>query len=299
MHDIVALYQFHKVDDPTALQSNLLHFLRSHGIRGTLLVANEGINGTVSGSRIHLDSLIEHLGSLGMNNLNVKWSTSHDAPFKRTKVRLKREIVTLGIDDIDPSADAGQYVAPEQWNELLEDPDVVVIDTRNEYETAVGQFDGAIDPSTESFRDFPGYVDRHLDPSRTPKVAMYCTGGIRCEKATALLKQKGFREVYHLHGGILEYLRTVDPADSRWRGDCFVFDERVAVDHQLTPSGHRLCHGCGWAVPPDQIDHPDYRPGVHCPRCVNQLTDEQKKRFAMRQSQIDAQRSRQESDDAS
>lgn len=287
MPDVCALYQFAPLADLPAVRQRLLGAMADR-VLGSLLIAPEGINGTIAGERPDIESVLTVIRRLGFDDLSIKWSATSDQPFRRGKVRIKREIVTMGVDGIDPVTGAGQYVAPEDWNRLIDDPEVVLIDTRNDYETAIGKFDGAVDPSTESFRSFPDYVDANLNPDVTPKVAMYCTGGIRCEKATALLKQKGFDQVYHLRGGILEYLRTVAPEDSRFRGDCFVFDDRVAVDDRLQPSGHHLCHGCGWAVPPDQTSDPRYVAGVQCPRCADKLTDDQKRRFAMRQSQLAA-----------
>lgn len=288
MYHVCALYRFSPVADVNQLRDDLASAMRDHSVMGTLLVAPEGINGTIAGSQSSLDAMLAAIGGAGFESLSLKWSTCTEAPFKRAKVRIKKEIVTLGVDGIDPSADVGRYVDPADWNKLIADPNVIVIDTRNDYETSLGKFQGAIDPQTETFREFPNYVDQNLDPEKMPKVAMYCTGGIRCEKATAFLKKKGFREVFHLRGGILEYLRTVEPADSRWQGDCFVFDERVAVDHSLQPSGHQLCRGCGWAMDQAALSDPRYLPGVQCPRCADKLSDDQKRRFAMRQSQIDA-----------
>lgn len=286
MYHVCALYRFSTVDDVGRLRDHLDAAMNDHGVLGTLLVAPEGINGTIAGPRTSVDAVLAAIAEAGFDSLSCKWATCQSPPFKRAKVRIKKEIVTLGVDGIDPNHQVGQYVEPEDWNDLIDDPDVVVIDTRNDYETSLGAFEGAIDPNTESFRQFPDYIDQSFDPDKTPKVAMYCTGGIRCEKATALLKQKGFEQVYHLRGGILEYLRRVEPTQSRWNGDCFVFDERVAVDHRLNPSGHRLCRGCGWAVDPQQAQDPRFIEGVQCPRCAQTLTEDQKRRFAMRQSQL-------------
>jgi len=229
--------------------------------------------------------VLSYLRSIdALADLEVKESFCDSQPFRRTRVRLKREIVTMGVEGIDPKQSAGTYVNPENWNDLISDPDVVLIDTRNDYEVAIGTFEGAINPQTESFREFPEYVDKHLDPEKQPKVAMFCTGGIRCEKSTALLKQKGFQEVYHLRGGILKYLESVPPEQSKWHGDCFVFDQRVSVGHGLVEGKHVMCYACGWPVPPDDQHAPGYQPGVHCPNCVDQLSEERKRRFAERQA---------------
>ncbi len=219
--------------------------------------------------------------------LDMKESYCDEMPFKRSRVRLKKEIVTLGVEGIDPLDAVGTYVDPEDWNELIRDPDVTLIDTRNDYEVAIGTFKGAKSPDTHSFREFPDYVAENLDPQKHTKVAMFCTGGIRCEKSTALLKQRGFEEVYHLRGGILKYLEVVPPEESQWEGECFVFDGRVSVGHGLQVSDHVMCFACGWPVTREQQQHPDYLAGVHCPRCVDSLTEDQRKRFAERQRQID------------
>jgi UPF0176 protein len=214
-------------------------------------------------------------------------------PFKRSRVRLKKEIVTMGVDGIDPLDSVGTYVDPKDWNELINDPDVTVIDTRNDYEVAIGAFKGAENPETHSFRQFPQYVAENLDPSKHKKVAMYCTGGIRCEKSTALLKKRGFENVYHLRGGILKYLEEIPEEDSQWEGECFVFDRRVSVGHGLRVSDQVMCFGCGWPVTREQQQDPDYVPGVHCPNCADQITDQQRQRFAQRQRQLEQARSAQ------
>ena len=216
--------------------------------------------------------------------IEVKESTCAEQPFRRSRVRLKREIVTMGVEDIDPQDSVGTYVDPRDWNELIADPDVRLIDTRNTYEVAIGTFEGAENPETESFREFPQYVKDNLDPQQHKKVAMFCTGGIRCEKSTALLKAIGFEEVYHLRGGILKYLETVPAEESKWNGDCFVFDQRVSVGHGLVEGEHVMCYACGWPVSAEDQQHQDFEPGVHCPHCVNEISDERKKRFADRQA---------------
>lgn len=285
--DVCALYQFVPVADPPGVREALLAEMNRLEVRGSLLVAPEGINGTIAGCRHNLQSILDRIAELlDTDPIDAKWSTCEDTPFRRTKVRLKREIVTMGVDHIDPTSQAGTYVDAEDWNALVDDPNVIVIDTRNEYEIELGKFRGAIDPKTESFREFPAYVKDQLDPRRHAKVAMYCTGGIRCEKATSLLKSAGFDEVYHLRGGILKYLETVSEGENRFEGDCYVFDGRVAVDNSLQPTGHAMCHACGLPVAPEQLDDPDYRVGVHCPRCVETLTEDQRSRFEMRQRQM-------------
>jgi len=286
---VAALYRFVSLPDYVDRRYPLQQRMEQWGVFGTLLLASEGINGTVAGSRHGIDSLLAHLRADPLlADLDVKESTCDEIPFKRSRVRLKREIVTMGVTGIDPNQTVGTYVSPQQWNELIDDPDVTVIDTRNDYEIAIGTFQRAMNPQTHSFREFPKFVEEQLDPARHKKVAMFCTGGIRCEKSTALLKQRGFDQVFHLRGGILKYLEEVPPEESRWQGDCFVFDKRVSVGHGLQVGEHVMCFGCGWPVTAVQQQHPDFEPGVHCPHCVNQLTAEQKRRFAERQRQIDA-----------
>ncbi len=287
---VAALYRFVRLDDYLRWQPRLLDRMQASGVRGTLLLAAEGINGTVAGSRQAIDDLVDFLKrDSRFEAMEVKESTCEKVPFKRTRVRLKKEIVTMGVDGIDPNAAVGTYVDPKNWNELISDPDVTLIDTRNDYEVSIGTFRGAVNPNTHSFREFPDFVSQ-LDPRRHKRVAMFCTGGIRCEKSTALLKQKGFDEVYHLRGGILKYLETVPEDESHWEGECFVFDERVSVGHGLVEGNHVMCFACGWPVPPADQEHPDYRPGVHCRNCVDRITPEQMARFAERQRQIDAAR---------
>jgi UPF0176 protein len=293
---VAAIYRFVPLTDHAALRVTFLDRMSSGGIGGSLLLAAEGINGTIAGIPNELRAFIAWMRELEIGDqkpfslTDVKWSHCESMPFRRSKVRLKKEIVTMGVDGIDPNESAGTYVEPEDWNALVDDPDVVLIDTRNDYEIEIGQFEGAIDPNTNSFREFPQYVAEHLDPSKHAKVAMYCTGGIRCEKSTAYLKQRGFKEVYHLRGGILNYLEKVSPEESRWRGECFVFDQRVAVDHDLQAGKHSLCHGCGWPMTPEMLEHPDYERGVACPRCTEEVTEEQQARRRERQRQLDQQR---------
>ena len=295
MFVVAALYRFVPLDDFADLRLPILDAMNAGGVRGTLLLAPEGINGTVAGTRQGIDDLLAYLRrDSRFQATDVKEATSDEIPFRRARVRLKREIVTMGVEGIDPLASVGTYIAPEDWNDLIDDPEVTLIDTRNDYEVAIGAFEGAVNPRTDSFRDFPDYVADHLDPETHPKVAMYCTGGIRCEKSTALLKQRGFKEVYHLRGGILKYLESVPEDQSKWEGDCFVFDDRVAVGHGLAESSHVMCYGCGWPVSQSDQQHDDYRAGVHCPHCRSLLTEEQIGRFAERQRQMDQQKASQE-----
>ena len=283
---VAALYRFVPLPDYRDLRLPLRQQMEQHGVRGSLLLAGEGINGTIAGSRHGIDALLSYLRrDPRFQAVDVKESRCDEMPFKRTRVRLKKEIVTMGVEGIDPNDSVGTYVDPEQWNDLISDPEVTLIDTRNDYETAIGSFRGALDPATQSFREFPAYVQQNLDPAIHKKVAMFCTGGIRCEKSTAFLKQQGFEEVYHLRGGILKYLETVPPEQSQWYGQCFVFDQRVAVGHNLEVGDQVMCFGCGWPVTKAQQQHSDYMPGVQCPRCADRITDEQRQRFSERQRQ--------------
>ena len=290
MYLVAALYRFVPLADYEQRRQAILMTMEENAICGTLLLAQEGINGTIAGSPSGIGSMIAWLRQdPKFTDLEVKFSQCDDQPFRRCRVRLKKEIVTMGVEEIDPLESVGTYVDPPDWNDLLSDPDVVLIDTRNDYEVAIGTFDGAINPNIESFREFPEFVDEHLDPKQHSKVAMFCTGGIRCEKSTALLKQRGFEEVYHLRGGILKYLETMDESESTWQGDCFVFDSRVAVGHGLTPSNHLMCYGCGWPVTETDQQTKEFEQGVHCPHCVHRLTEDQKTRFRERQRLLDQQ----------
>jgi len=283
---VAALYRFAPVPDRDALRARLLGVAEAEAIKGTLLIADEGVNGTVAGSRAGLDRLVAALrAEPGFADTEVKWSAAATMPFHRLKVRLKREIVTMGEPELDP-ADVGTYVAPADWNALVDDPGTVVIDTRNAYEVAVGSFAGAVDPGTASFRDFPAWFRAHRDALAGKRVAMFCTGGIRCEKATALLKREGVDAVFHLRGGILRYLAEMPPADSRWQGECFVFDERVAVGHGLAEGTHALCRGCRMPVSAADRSSPLYREGVACPRCHHARTGEQRAGYAERHRQV-------------
>jgi UPF0176 protein len=288
---VAALYKFVSFEDCEAKRHALAAICSANGIKGTLIIAPEGINGTIAGSDAAVENALAFIRGLPRcAELEVKTSWAQESPFHRMKVRIKSEIVTMGQPAIDPITDAGHYVAPEDWNALIADPDTIVIDTRNEYEVALGTFAGAIDPGTKSFRDFPAWFRARRETlmvgkSITPKVAMFCTGGIRCEKATAFLKSERVNEVYHLKGGVLNYLESVPPEQSLWRGDCFVFDQRVAVTHDLAPGSSKLCHGC--RRPLGEADHlsPLYVAGVSCPACYHDRTDEQRAGYAERHRQ--------------
>jgi UPF0176 protein len=293
MYVIAALYHFTRFDEPCALKPALDALCAEHEVRGTLLLAPEGINGTIAGSRAGIDAVIAHLRGLpGCVDLEWKEATSDTPPFGKMKVRLKREIVTMGQPDVDPRARVGHYVQPVDWNDLIEQPDVAVIDTRNDYEVAIGSFEGAVDPQTASFGEFPAWwrANRHRFAGK--KIAMFCTGGIRCEKSTNFLLGDGVDEVYHLKGGILKYLEDVPAAQSRWQGECFVFDNRVSVGHGLEQGPHLLCHGCRRPILPDDTHKPEYERGVSCHHCFDATSAEDKARFRERQRQLDLARNR-------
>lgn len=285
---VCSLYKFVRLDAYRSLQGPLHARMAEHGVRGTLLLAPEGINGTIAGPRNGIDRVLEWLeNDAGIGPIERKESLNDAPPFRRTKVKLKKEIVTMGVDGIDPGAMAGTRVEPEDWNALLADPDVLLVDTRNDYEHEVGTFEGAVNPHTGTFREFPDFARNHLDPSRHRKVAMFCTGGIRCEKSTALLRKLGFDQVYHLNGGILNYLARVPEPESRWRGECFVFDERVTVNHDLEPGGYDQCHACRLPVSEKDKQSPHYVEGVSCPRCHDRTSPEDRARYAERQRQVE------------
>ncbi|VAW57385.1 Rhodanese domain protein UPF0176, partial [hydrothermal vent metagenome] len=284
---IAALYHFVILEDYKALQQPLLKVMLDNNVKGTLLLAHEGINGTVAGSQASIDTLLNWLKSdTRLADLRHKSSFDENMPFYRTRVKLKKEIVTMGIEGIDPNHVVGTYVKPEDWNDLISDPDVTLIDTRNTYETAIGTFKHAIDPNTDTFRDFPAYVSKHLNPNKHKKVAMFCTGGIRCEKSTAYLKEQGFEAVYHLQGGILKYLEKVPQQESLWKGECFVFDNRVSVDHALEKGSYDQCHACRLPITEDDKKSEQYSRGVSCPHCYDKKTDAQRKRFLEREKQV-------------
>ncbi len=285
---VAALYKFVTLEDFREMREPLLDACLRAGTRGTILLATEGINGTIAGSREAIDDVLNYLRSdARLADLEHKESFDHEMPFYRMKVKLKREIVTLGVPGIDPNRRVGSYVPAREWNALISDPDVVLVDTRNDYEVDIGTFRGALDPRTESFREFPEYVRKHLDPARHKKIAMFCTGGIRCEKASAFMLNEGFEQVFHLQGGILKYLEEVPPDDSVWEGECFVFDNRVAVDHHLQKGKYDQCYGCRHPITEEEKRSEKYQKGVCCPHCYDRLTADQKARFSERQKQIE------------
>ena len=287
MVTICALYKFARLDDFEKMQQPLKEFMASVGARGTVLLAREGLNGTICAPQEAIDKILDFLSvDERLGRIDHKLSYSEEMPFKRLKVKLKKEIVTLGVADIDPTFSVGTYVAPSEWNDLISDPEVVLIDTRNNYEYEIGSFKGAINPNTESFREFPDYTKNNLEQYRDKKVAMFCTGGIRCEKSTAYLKSQGFDEVYHLHGGILKYLEEVDEKDSLWDGECFVFDERVAVKHNLEKGRYDQCHACRYPITDVEKLHGYYEKGVSCPRCFGTKDDDQVSRYREREKQM-------------
>jgi len=290
---VCALYKFVPLDHFVSFQTPVKQQLKQSNIVGTLLLAPEGINGTIAGNPEKMRQFLCWLQTQpGLGKIEVKESWTHELPFKRSKVKLKKEIVTMGVAGIDPEGSAGTYVEPEDWNGLISDPEVVLIDTRNEYEIEVGQFEGAVNPHTNNFREFPNYAKQNLNPEKHKKVAMYCTGGIRCEKSTAFLKQSGFENVYHLKGGILRYLEKIPKENSKWRGECFIFDDRVTVDHDLNKGRYDQCHGCRMPITEEDKVSPHYQPGVCCPRCHNQRSPEDKARSAEREKQIRLAKSR-------
>lgn len=280
---VATFYKFVRLPDYRDLQAPLLACCQQQQLYGTILLAAEGINATIAGTPAGIAAVLSYLRrDERLADLDVKEATATAVPFQQLKVRLKSEIVTMGRPDVDPSARVGTYIEPTAWNGLISDPAVTLIDTRNAYEVEIGSFQGARDPQTASFREFPAYVERELDPSQHQRVALFCTGGIRCEKATSYLLARGFREVYHLKGGILKYLATVPPGESRWQGECFVFDERVAVNQDLAPGSYDLCLGCGHPLAPAAKQSPLYEPGICCPRCHPQLTPAKRARLTSR-----------------
>lgn len=284
---VCALYKFVRLENFEALKPALLELMLAQGVRGTILLAREGINGTISGTDAAINQVLEHLNAdARLNPIDTKLSYHDKPPFLRTKVKLKKEIVTMGCENIDPNQSVGTYVEPKDWNNLISDPDIVLIDTRNDYECEIGSFKNAVNPETESFREFPAYANKNLDPDKHKKIAMFCTGGIRCEKSTAYLKEKGFEEVYHLKGGVLKYLEEVPKKQSLWEGECFVFDDRVAVNHQLEKGSYDQCHACRYPITENDKTHPDYQKGISCHRCFDKLSDQQKQRFAEREKQM-------------
>lgn len=285
---VCAMYKFVTLDNFEDIKPNLLAVLEANDVRGTLLLASEGINGTVAGSRKSIDTLLAWLQSdKRLKGIVYKESYTATMPFNRTKVKLKKEIVTMGVEGIDPKQVVGTYVKPKDWNDLISDPEVILVDTRNDYEFQVGTFEHAVNPVTDTFREFPQYVKDNLDPAKHKKVAMFCTGGIRCEKSTAYMKEQGFEEVYHLEGGILKYLEEVPEEDSLWKGECFVFDERVTVNHQLEKGDYAQCNACRLPITEEEMLSEKYQKGVSCPHCFDKTTEKQRQRFAEREKQIE------------
>ena len=283
-----AFYKFVELSDFAQLRSPLLNCCNENNVKGTILLAQEGINGTIAGSPEGIYAVLAFLRrDSRFADLTHKESSSEKPPFYRMKVRLKREIVTMGVPDINPTLMAGKYVKPDEWNKLLDDPDVVVVDVRNDYEVSIGTFKGAINPKTKSFSELPEWVRQETALRNKPKVAMFCTGGIRCEKSTAFLRSEGFEEVYHLEGGILKYLETVPEAESRWEGECFVFDERVSVSHGLKQGEYELCRACRHPISEEEKASELFVLGVSCPHCHDSITESQKSRFSERQRQIE------------
>ena len=284
---VAAVYKFVKLNDCAAMRAPLLMQCDALGITGTLLLAAEGINGTIAGTRTGIDNILAYLRSdPRLADLQHKESTASLPPFYRMKVKLKNEIVTMGVPGIDPTERVGKYVKPADWNALISDPGVLLIDTRNDYEVEVGTFRGALDPRITTFREFPEYVKKHIDPQQKPRIAMFCTGGIRCEKASAYMLQQGFSEVYHLQGGILKYLENIPAEKSLWQGECFVFDQRVAVGQGLAPGHYELCYGCSRPITTDAKNSAKYQAGISCPNCYDSLTPEKRAAAMERQKQV-------------
>ncbi|MBO1517678.1 rhodanese-related sulfurtransferase [Psychrobacter halodurans] len=284
---VAALYKFTRFADFAQYREPILNTMLDNDVKGTLLLANEGINGTISGSRQGIDTVLDYLRSIeAIGRFEFKESYTDAQPFYRTKVKLKKEIVTMGVEDIDPLQSVGRYVKPSEWNALISDPDVLLIDTRNDYEVQIGTFQNAVNPHTETFREFPEYVAKELDPTKHKKVAMFCTGGIRCEKSTAYMREQGFEEVYHLEGGILKYLEEIPASDSMWQGDCFVFDNRVSVNHNLEKGNYEQCFACRMPITAEDMQSAAYIKGESCPHCIDKATEEQKARFREREHQM-------------
>ena len=282
-----ALYKFVALPNYGSIRHPLLKVMTDNKVYGTLLLASEGINGTISSTREGIDAVLSWLDQQpGLDNIDTKESWDTEIPFYRTKVKLKKEIVTMGVEGIDPKQVVGTYVKPKDWNDLISDPDVVLVDTRNDYEVEIGTFKGAIDPQTTSFREFPQWAKDNLGASKNKKVAMFCTGGIRCEKSTAYMKEQGFDEVYHLQGGILKYLEQVPQEQTLWQGECFVFDNRVAVDHDLKRGSYDQCHACRMPITEQEKTLETYTEGLSCHHCYGTVSEEQKQRFAQRQKQV-------------
>ena len=292
-YGVTTFYKFVDLEDTAGLRDKLLQRGHELGVSGTILLAPEGINSTIAALPVDLDAFMQYIRSFAaFADLEEKRSTAKGVPFLRFKVRLKKEIVTMGVPEVDPRKEVGTYVEAEEWNALIEDPETILIDTRNDYEVAIGKFKGAINPKTPTFRDFPEWARTHLEKKPDQKIAMYCTGGIRCEKATSLLKHMGYANVYHLKGGILKYLEKVPDDQSTWEGSCFVFDQRVGLEHGLAASQYDLCHGCRNPITPEDRQDPRFEEGVSCPQCADTLSGEKKIRLRERQRQIELARQR-------
>ena len=283
---VAAFYKFADLANYTQLQQPLKNVCQLQSVKGTILLAQEGINGTVAGSAKNVQSVLNFIQSdQRLSDIDIKLSAASDPPFERLKVRLKKEIVTIGLPEVNPTQTVGTYVSPKEWNQIISDPDVTVIDTRNDYEVKMGSFQRAQNPKTESFRKFPEYTKESLDPERQKKVAMFCTGGIRCEKASSYMLSQGFEEVYHLKGGILKYLEEIPKEESLWEGECFVFDERVAIKHGLEQGSYSLCYACGHPISPEEQQSPTYEIEVSCPHCIDKMDDSKRDRFRERKRQ--------------
>lgn len=290
---VCALYKFVRLENFEQLKEPLLQVMLDNNVKGTLLLANEGINGTIAGSASGIETVLKHIAAdERLGNVSNKVSFAEENPFQRSKVKLKKEIVTMGVEGIDPNLTVGTYVKPNEWNELISDPEVLLIDTRNDYEVEIGTFENAVNPNTETFREFPEYVAKNLDKNKHKKVAMFCTGGIRCEKSTAYLKEQGFEDVYHLEGGVLKYLEEVEQKDSMWKGDCFVFDGRVAVGHGLEQGQYDQCFACRYPLTEEEKQSEHYVKGISCHRCHDKYSEEQRSRFAERERQINLAKAR-------
>ena len=292
MFKVAALYKFSQIDNPLEVQIYLKKILKNLSIYGTILVGNEGINGTIaSRDKKNLNKALMYLKNLkGFKDLDIKFSNSKKKPFIRLKIKLKQEIVTIGDKSIDPTKNVGEYVNPEDWNSLIEEENILLIDTRNDYEYSIGSFKDSINPNIQKFRDFPEWLKGQnftQEDKNSKKVAMFCTGGIRCEKASSLMKNEGFKKVYHLKGGILKYFESVSKENSLWDGECFVFDDRVSVKHDLSVGDYDMCHGCRMPITETDKISQKYMQGVSCPNCFDQTTEEQKSRYMSRQKQID------------
>ena len=291
MYSVAALYKFSSIRNPEKLQNQIRDKLKDLSIYGTILVGEEGINGTISGKDLKIESALEYIKSIqGFSEIDIKFSQSEVNPFVRLKIKLKKEIVTIGDKSINPNKIVGEYIDPKNWNNLISDKDTILIDTRNDYEYSIGTFKNAINPNTVKFREFPEWVKNQNftdSEKKNKKVAMFCTGGIRCEKASSMMIKDGFKNVSHLKGGILNYFKSIDQKDSLWEGECFVFDERVSLKHDLTEGTYDMCHGCRMPITDLDKKSEEYIRGVACPNCFNAKTEEQKARYMSRQKQVD------------